>query len=193
MNQVEHIEDAIVAGSEGFFDSAEIRSDLRVTIRIAKDFYDFLVKFGESPDAHQIDYMMGTIRSGIDEFALLAYVCRGIEGSRWTKSLNAHTQWDFPALRERFMRDFDHLGDRDVSVLDRLDLLFSLTHLELMFQARHFPSAIFEDCPDEPKTVAEAKSDLSEVLADIKEVRAGRLSAAEVDDRAQARRTKRSS
>ncbi|MFZ3366200.1 MAG: hypothetical protein WA239_03675 [Candidatus Sulfotelmatobacter sp.] len=164
-----------------------------MTIRIAKDFYDFLLKFGESPDAHQIDYMMGTIRSGIDEFALLAYACRGIEGSRWTKSLDAHAPWDFPALRESFIRDFDHLGGQDVSVLDRLDSLFSLTRLELVFLARHFPSAIFEEGLDEPKTVAEAKSELSDVLADISEVRGGRLSAAEASARAQARRTKRSS
>ena len=45
MNQVQQIEDTIVTGS----DLHEThREDLHVTIRIAKDFYDFLVKYGES-------------------------------------------------------------------------------------------------------------------------------------------------
>jgi hypothetical protein len=49
MDRIEHIVYAIVAGSEGFFDS-EDRPGLCGTIRIAKEFYDFLVKFGETPD-----------------------------------------------------------------------------------------------------------------------------------------------
>jgi hypothetical protein len=46
---VKHIEDQIVAGSEDFFDEPDIRADLHVTVRIAGDFYDFLVNFGERP------------------------------------------------------------------------------------------------------------------------------------------------
>ncbi|MGA2851804.1 MAG: hypothetical protein ABSE46_22605, partial [Terracidiphilus sp.] len=70
MNEVQQIEDTIVTGS----DLHEMyREDLHLTIRIAKDFYDFLVKYGESPDVDQIDYMAGTIRSGVDEFYSLAY------------------------------------------------------------------------------------------------------------------------
>jgi hypothetical protein len=192
MNQVEQIEDSIVAGCRGFFDDAETRAELRVTIRIAKAFYDFLVKFGESPDAGEIDYMMGTIRSGIDEFFLLAYGCRSLVETRWTKSLDMDAPWDFPSLRERFLRYFDQLSGEDLSVSDRLDLLFTLTRLELVFLARHFPSAIFEERVNEPKTVVEAKAELTDLLADISEMRAGRLSAAELKTRMRTRRTRHS-
>jgi hypothetical protein len=50
---IERIEDPIVAASEGFLDEPDIRENLHVTIRIARDFYDFLVKFGDRPPAKE--------------------------------------------------------------------------------------------------------------------------------------------
>jgi hypothetical protein len=165
MDRVEQIEDAIVSGAEGYFDDANIREDLRgystaradlhVSIRIANDFYAFLVQHGESPDTEHIDYMAGTIRSGIDEFYLLAYACRSIVRDNETWKFDPHERWDFPVLRERFMRGFEHLADPDVSTADRLASLFGLTHLELVFLARHFPSAIFADRVSDSMTINE--------------------------------------
>ena len=151
MNRVEQIENAIVAGTEDLFDHANIRDNLRstsredlhVTIRIAMDFYDFLTKHGESPTAEQIDYMAGTIRSGIDEFYLLAYSCRSVVCCGETNDFDPHEHWNFPTLRERFMRGFEHLDDPEVAAVDKLASLFALTHLELVFIAWNFPSAIF--------------------------------------------------
>jgi hypothetical protein len=157
MDRVEQIEEAIIAGSEGLFDDSDIpeyarkhwtgREDLHVTIRIARDFYNFLEKYGESPDAREINYMAGTIRSGMDQFYLLAGSCRGLLREMGAWKPDPHEHWDFSALRERFMRDFEHLTDPDVSAWDKLASLFTLTHLELVFMARHFPSAIFADRP----------------------------------------------
>ena len=152
MNQVERIEEAIVAGSDLHETN---REDLHVTIRIARDFYDFLVKYGEFPNGEQIDYMAGTIRSGIDEFYLLAYGCRSIVRDSETWKFDPHEHWDFSTLREWFMRSFEHLADPDVSAADRLASLLALTHLELVFLARHFPSAIFAERASDSMTIDE--------------------------------------
>jgi hypothetical protein len=76
VDSVDPIEDLIVVGSEAFFDEADIRETLHASI--TSDFYDFLVKFGEKPAAQEIDYLVGTIRSGMEEFFALAYLCRAI-------------------------------------------------------------------------------------------------------------------
>jgi hypothetical protein len=84
MDLVKRIEEQIVAGSEGFFDEPEIRKNLHVTIRIAGDFYNFLVKSGENPPAAEVTYVSDTIRSGMDEFFALAYICKVIDTGRDT-------------------------------------------------------------------------------------------------------------
>ncbi len=45
-------------------------------IRIAGDFYDFLAKSHGEPRAREVAYVLDTIRSGMDEFFSLAYICR---------------------------------------------------------------------------------------------------------------------
>ncbi len=161
MDRAEQIEDAIVAGSELHETN---REDLHVTIRIARDFYDFLVKYGESPNGEQIDYMAGTIRSGIDEFYLLAYGCRSVVRDNATWKFDPHEHWDFSALREGFMRGFEHLADPDVSTADRLASLLSLTHLELVFLARHFPSAIFAERASDSMTINESLQSIKKMI-----------------------------
>jgi hypothetical protein len=152
MNLIQQIEDAIVTG----VDLREAyRNDLHVTIRIAKDFYDFLVKNEEAPDESQIDHIAGTIRSGIDEYYSLAYGCRSILRSGKGNTFGPNAHWDFPALRENFMRAFDRLADSDASVTDRLGSLLFLTHLELVFLARHFPSAVLAERASDSMTVQE--------------------------------------
>jgi hypothetical protein len=171
MNRIEQIEDAIVTGTDNLFAGANVktgypttREDLHVTIRIASDFYDFLVKYGESPDAEQIDYMAGTIRSGIDEFYLLAYACRSIVRDNKTWKFDPHEHWNFSALREGFLRGFEHLADPDVSAADRLASLLALAHLELVFLARHFPSAIFAERAGDSMTVNESLQAIKKMI-----------------------------
>jgi hypothetical protein len=160
---VDRIEELIVTGSEGFFDEPSIRCDLRITIRIARDFYDFLVKSGEQPPAREVAYVMDTIRSGMDQFFALAYLCRVIDTGAETWVFDPHAQWDFPALRERFIRGFEQLaGSPDASAVDRLSSLLALTHLELVFLGQHFPSAILGYAVADPQSTAEFVSDLSE-------------------------------
>src|SRR6516162_1617001 len=82
MDLVKRIEEQIVAGSEDFFGEPDIRKDLHVTIRIAGDFYNFLVKSGENPPAAEVTYVSDTIRSGMDQFFSLAYICKVINTGR---------------------------------------------------------------------------------------------------------------
>src|SRR6516225_1045298 len=142
MDLVKRIEDRIVAGSEDFFDEPAIREDLHVTIRIAGDFYAFLVKCGEKPSAGEVTYVTDTIRSGMDEFFALAYTCKVINAERGTWAPDPHVRWDFPALREEFLRGFEQLAESPDATKSLASLL-ALTHLELVFLAQNFPSAIF--------------------------------------------------
>ncbi len=163
MDQLEQIEDAISAGSELH---STYRNDLHVTIRIAKDFYDFLAKHRDAPDGEQIDYMAGTIRSGIDEFYLLAYGCRGIIKDEANWNLDPQEQWNFPVLRERFMKTFEHLVEPDLRASERLTSLFVLTHLELVFLALYFPFAIFAESASDSMSIKESLESIRKMIGD---------------------------
>lgn len=141
MDLANRIEDRIMAGSQDFFDEAPIRKDLHVTIRIAEDFYNFLVKAGEKPSPEEVTHVSDTIRSGIDEFFALAYICKVINTERGTWAFDRHVRWDFPALRERFLRGFEELAESpDANAAQSLASLLALTHLELVFLAQNFPA-----------------------------------------------------
>jgi hypothetical protein len=159
MDLVKRIEDRIVAGSEDFFEDPAIRKDLHLTIRIAGDFYDFLVKSGEKPSPGKVTYMSDTIRSGIDEFFALAYICKVINTERGIWAFDPHVRWDFPVLREKFLRGFEQLAESpDANAAQSLASLLALTHLELVFLAQNFPSAIFGDVADSSQPAGTGKA-----------------------------------
>ena len=141
MDTIARIENFIVNASEGFFGEPTGREDLHVTIRIANDFYEFLVTYGDHPPTAEIDYMNGTIRSGMDHFFGLAYACAGVTGSEsW--SVETPMPLDFIALRGRFLKGFESFSGSSSDVNAALAALLGLTHLELVFLAQNFPSAM---------------------------------------------------
>ena len=145
MDSVAQIEESIVRDAEGFFDEAKDREDLHVTIRIARDFYDFLIGSGESPAASDIEYVTGTIRSGLGHFFALAHDCAIINTpmSNWT--IDGPTSLEFPSLKEDFIRRFESLARREpATAVERLACLLALSRLELLFLAQNFPSAILD-------------------------------------------------
>jgi len=145
MDALERIEESIVAGSEGFFDDEPTRDNLHITLRTAKDFHEFLVKSGDNPPAAEIQYVMGTIRSGMDWFFGLAHNCAIINTPRNSWNFIPQERWDFCAFRRKFLSNFERLtAATDTGVVDRLALLLELTHMELVFLARHFPSAVID-------------------------------------------------
>jgi hypothetical protein len=146
MNTVEGIEDQIVRASDGFFEDEDVRENLHVTVAIAGEFYNFLLNYGERPAADEIDEMMGTIRLGIDHFFSLAHFCKIINVDRDHRSNDRYVHWDFRSLRETFLIGFERLAAApDAGPAEALPALFALAHLEIVFLAQHFPSAIFED------------------------------------------------
>ena len=145
--------------------------------------YAFLIKFGENPPAEEVAYVMDTIRSGIYWFFRLADLCAIINTGRDTWNFAPHLHWDFPALREEFLRSFEHLAGSDMSVVQRLASVLALTHLELVFLAQHFPSATLGGLVDDSQSSAE-------LLSDLAELRAGGLTFDDVKARALLRRYK---
>jgi hypothetical protein len=184
METVVRIEDFILAGSEGFFDEGEIKEDLHVTIRIAGAFYEFLLKSGDQPSTKEIAYVTDTIRSGIDEFFALAYICRLIDTRPDTWSFDPNLQWNFADLREKFLCGFEQLAKAsEATAIDRLASLLRLTHLELVFLARYFPSAILSFAGPQPSAEFVSYVSSGEFLSYVSEWKAGRRSFEDVQTR----------
>ncbi len=139
MDLIHQIEDPIVQQSEGYF---EADSDLHVTIRITVDFFHFLSTHQEMPSTDEVDYMCGTIRSGMDMFFLLAYSCNAIDTDSRTWAFDCEMPVTYKDLRASFLSRFEHVVRPELSAPDRLACLLALVHLELVFIAQHFPSAI---------------------------------------------------
>jgi hypothetical protein len=88
----------------------------------------------------------------MDEFFALAYICKVIDTGRDTWAFDPHARWNFPALREKFLRGFEGLAESpDAKAPQKLASLLALAHLELVFLAQHFPSAIFKEAADSPQ------------------------------------------
>jgi hypothetical protein len=145
MDSLSLVEGSIVTGSEGLFDEPSNRENLHVTLRIARDFYEFLSGAGEHASPGDIDYVIGTIRSGLDHFFALAYACAVIDTPRSSWDIDARGGHDFAMLKEDFIRGFERLaGSAPAGVVERLAWLLSLVRLELLFVAHHFPSALLD-------------------------------------------------
>lgn len=149
MDPVAVIEDLIVSGSEGFFDQPLLRESLHVTIRIARDFYDFLLKTDDQAPAAEIDYIIGTIRSGLAQFFALAHACSMIDTRRISWPFDARQTLEFASLRSDFIEGFERLvASADATVIERLAWLLGLVRLELLFVAHHFPAAQLDKALD---------------------------------------------
>jgi len=144
--QVEHtqaitkdIEDRMVAGSEDLYDTPDARMDLHVTIRIACDFHQFLLDHGETPSDLDADYVMGTIRSGMDQYFSLAHSASTISDqfARWNFDQQAISS--FPELRSACLRRFQELFNPQATACELLASLIAFVHLELLFLAHTFP------------------------------------------------------
>jgi len=85
MDLVKLIEELVSSDSEAFFDEpADLREDLHVTARIAVDFHSFLTTHRSATPISDVTYVMDTIRSGMDSFFAISYVCRGSSAPRDT-------------------------------------------------------------------------------------------------------------
>jgi len=113
---------------------------LRVTIRIAVDFRDFL-ETNESPPPDEIDYMMGTIQSGIDQFVLYGYTCRWFSGLKESWIAEPGVYQSLAKTKADVLRFFETLTATNSSAVERVASLLSLVRIQLAFFAHFYPWA----------------------------------------------------
>ena len=135
----DQIEGIILRGAEDFFDAAEDRSALEVTVRICCEFYEFLMNAGDEPDSSDANYMASTIRSGIEEYFTLEQYGRVLGGLKLQQGFLRKLPQTFGEFKEEYEAIFQQVLDCEVSA-KAFGLLLSLTKLMLLFLAVYFQS-----------------------------------------------------
>ena len=135
----EEIQKLIVQSTGDIFADRELREDLNVTIRIACDFYDFLSKAGDLPDVAEADYIVGTIRSGIDHFFSLAHLSNTVDSLDLQKGFELDAPRQFSEMKSSYSSVFHELVRDDLSAPRRLGFLLALVRLMMLFMAIQFP------------------------------------------------------
>jgi hypothetical protein len=135
----EEIEATILRGAEGFFDDAEDRSALEVTVRICCEFYDFLIHADDPPDSSDAKYIAGTIRSGMDEYFTMEQYGRILSGLKLQEGFTGKLPQTFVELKKEYGATFQQVLDCEVSA-KAFGLVLSLTKLMLLFLTVYFQS-----------------------------------------------------
>jgi len=191
MDLVEQIRDLILNESEG--DLASSKEDLHVTIRIARDFHDYLKQYEEPPHPNDTCYMLGTIRSGIDSLFLLIRSCVYYDDEeKWGGAFNPLRSWSYPELRKEFLARFEMLASPQLDRADRLVSLFVLTHLELVYLAQNFPQAVVADVMSgKSESPEQIRRDFDETISILRGLRTKKITDEELSALMEARRKKR--
>lgn len=129
----------VVRESEGFFDDQKEHADLQNTIRIACEFYLFLQKSDGTPEVSEVDYVAGTIRSGLDEFFSMSQTGRILAGLKLKTGFGQKLPNSFSELKASYDSIFHQLLECTHSA-KAIGLLLSLVQMMLLFMAVYFPS-----------------------------------------------------
>jgi hypothetical protein len=143
----EEIEAIILRGSAGFFDEAEDRSALEVTVRVCCEFFDFLMRCGDAADSSDANYMASTIRSGMDEYFTMEQYGRTWNGLKLQEGFAGKLPQTFAELKKEYVAIFQQVLDCEVSG-KAFGLLLSLTRLMLLFLTVYFQSFGSYSSPD---------------------------------------------
>jgi hypothetical protein len=136
----DQIEEIILRGSEDFFDQAEDRATLEVTVRICCEFNEFLSKTeGDQPDPSEANYFVGTIRSGMDEYFTMQQWGRILSGLKLQEGFSGKLPQTFAELKAEYEAVFQQVLDCEASA-KAFGLLLSLTRLMLLFLTVYFQS-----------------------------------------------------
>jgi hypothetical protein len=135
----EQIEGIILRGADDFFDAAEDRSALEVTVRICCEFYEFLTNAGNEPDSSDANYIASTIRSGIEEYFTLEQHGRVFRGLKLQEGFSGKLPQTFVGLKTEYEAIFQQVLDCDKSA-KAFGLLLSLTRLMMLFLTAYFQS-----------------------------------------------------
>jgi hypothetical protein len=135
----DQIEAIILRGAVDFFDAAEDRSALEVTVRICCEFYDFLRRAADTPDSSDANYMASTIRSGMDEYFTMEQYGRILTGLKLQEGFSGRLPQSFVELKTEYEAVFQRVLECEVSA-EAFGLLLSLTKLMLLFLTVYFQS-----------------------------------------------------
>ena len=139
MDKVKSIVETFLRDDEGLFEDQPKDLDaLRVTIRITGAFHDFLNKWGNAPPKDEVEYMVGTIRSGIDFFFSMMFLYRILDTSRARRTFSWEVTPEFARMRQSFLSMFDTLASEGLEFTERLACLLILTKIQLVFLASNF-------------------------------------------------------
>ena len=145
----EEIEGIILREAADFFEAAEDRSALEVTVRICCEFYDFLMDAEGEPDSSDANYMASTIRSGMEEYFTLEQYGRVLGGLNLRQGFSSSNKLPqtFVELKTEYEAIFQQVLDCEVSA-KAFGLLLSLTKLMLLFLTVYFQSFDSYSAPD---------------------------------------------
>lgn len=132
---VDQIENLFLSGSEDCLSRGTDKKNFHVTLRIAVDFHEFLVAAdAQKPEPDETEYIIDTIRSGIDFFFDLKNHYRV-----WSDQISDKNQWifyaDFALLKSEYIQLFQRIKNEEVSFDERMRCLFLLVGMELQFVA----------------------------------------------------------
>jgi|SRR5579871_5648344 len=135
----EQIEGIILHGADDFFDAPEDRSALEVTVRICCEFYDFVMGADDPPGSSDANYMVSTIRSGVEEYFTLEQYGRVLSGLKLQEGFSGRLPQTFDEMKTEYEAIFQRVLDCQVSA-QAFGLLLSLTRLMLLFLTVYFQS-----------------------------------------------------
>jgi hypothetical protein len=129
----------IVRDSEGFFDDPKEREDLQITVRIACEFFVFLQQSNDVPELGEVEYMAGTIRSGLDWFFSMAQTGSVLTGLKLQHGFGPNLPHTFSELKASYESVFHQVLESAHSI-KALGLLLSLIQMMFLFMTVYFPS-----------------------------------------------------
>ena len=132
------IEAVILRQSEDFFADPKDLAVLRVTIRIACEFFDFLERTDDLPEESEAEYMAGTIRSGMDFFFTLAQWGGMLSGLELRKGFGPNLPSTFSEIKVSCGSVFQQLIKCKSSASGVGKLLF-LARMMFLFMTIYFP------------------------------------------------------
>ena len=117
---------------------AELATLARVPVRIAVHFFQYLETYEqlENADAEELDYIVNTVRSGMDDYFACAQHYRvAVDSSavpRWAMHLT------YESLRNEYIASYGTMRTYNVPFKVRFEALLRLVELQLQFLAANF-------------------------------------------------------
>jgi hypothetical protein len=143
----DEIEAIVLRESQDFFEDAESRDALEVTVRICCEFYVFLETEGDDPDLSEARYVAQTVRSGMDQYYTMEQYGRIWSGLKLQEGFSQKLPQTFAELQVEYETTFQQVLDCKSSG-EAFGLLLSLTKLMLLFLTMYFQSFESYFAPD---------------------------------------------